>query len=105
MATILFQPHDLEPKAHLPPEVIEAFQNRDLDPVGMGKAEERVALIFERMKIPLRYEELVEICYDMIYFLFPNIPVELQAAATDICDQEPHDAALAPYMERTINVD
>ena len=74
--------------------------------MGVGKAEERIALVFERgMKIPLQYEELVEICHGMICFLFPNIPVELQAAATDICDQEPPDAGLAPYMKRKINAD
>ena len=55
------------------------------------------------MKVPLQYEESIEIRRDVVRFLFPNIPVELQAAATDICDQELHDAGLAPYMERTIN--
>lgn len=29
--------------------------------------------------------------------------MELQAAATDICDQELHNAGLAQYVERTIN--
>ena len=93
-----------EPKAHLTPELIEAFENPDPDPVRVDEARERIGLVFEReMKVPLQYEESVEIRHDVIRFLFPNISVELQAAATDICDQELHDAGLAPYVERTIN--
>lgn len=93
-----------EPKAHLSPELIEAFENPDPDPVRVDEARERIGLVFEReMKVPLQYKESVEIRHDVIRFLFPNISVELQAAATDICDQELHDAGLAPYVERTIN--
>ena len=93
-----------EPKTHLPPELIEAFENPDPDPVRVDEARERIGLVFERgMKVPLQYEESVEIRHDVVRFLFPNIPVELQAAATDVCDQELHDAGLAPYVERTIN--
>ena len=88
-----------ELKAHLPPELIKAFENPDPDPVHVDKARERIGLIFERgIKV-----ESVEIRHDMVRFLFPNIPVELQAAATDICDQELDNTGLAPYVEWTIN--
>ena len=70
----------------------------------MDEARERIGFVFKRgMKVPLQYEESVEIHHDLVRFLFPSIPVELQAAATDICDQELHDTGLAPYVEWTIN--
>ena len=51
-----------EPKAHLPSELIEAFENPDPDPVRVDEARERIGLVFERgMKVPLQYEESVEI--------------------------------------------
>ena len=93
-----------EPKAHLPPELIEAFEHPDPDPVRVEEARERIGLVFERgMKVPLQYEESIEIRHDVVRFLFPKLPVVIQAAATDICDQELHDAGLGPYVERTIN--
>jgi len=93
-----------KPKAHLPPELIEAFEHPDPDLVRVEEARERIGLVFERgMKVPLQYEESVEIRHDVVRFLFPNLPVEIQAAATDICDQERLYAGLGPYVERTIN--
>ena len=49
------------------------------------------------------YEESVEIRHDVVRFLFPSLPVEIQAAPTDISDQQLNDAGLATYVERTIN--
>ena len=93
-----------EPKSHLPFELIEEFKNPTPDPVRVQEARERIGLVFERgMKVPLQYEESVEIRHDVVRFLFPKLPAAIQVAATDICDQELHNAGLAPYMERTIN--
>ena len=48
-----------EPKAHLPSELIEAFENPEPDPLRVEKARERIGLVFERgMKVPLQHEEL-----------------------------------------------
>ena len=50
------------------------------------------------------YEESVEIRHDVVRFLFPSLPVQIQAAPTDISDQQLNDAGgLATYVERTIN--
>ena len=93
-----------EPKTHLPSELIEAFENPDPDPVRVEEARERIGLVFERgMKVPLQYEESIEIRYDVVYFLFPNLPAMIQATPIVISDQELTDAGLAPYVERTIN--
>lgn len=93
-----------EPKTHLPPELIEAFENPDPDPVRVEEAGERIDLVFERgMKVPLQYEESLEIRHDVVRFLFPSLPVGIQAASTDISDEELNDAGLATYVERTIN--
>ena len=93
-----------EPETHLPPELIEAFENPDNDPVRVEEARERIGHVFERgMKVPLQYEESVEIRHDVVRFLFPSLPVEIQAAPTDISDQQLNDAGLATYVERTIN--
>ena len=46
-----------EPKAHMPTEMIEAFENPDHDPVRVQEARERIGLEFERgLKVPLQYE-------------------------------------------------
>ena len=93
-----------EPETHLPPELIEVFENPDPDPVRVEEARERIGLVFERgMKVPLQYEESVEIRHDLVRFLFPSLPVEIQAAPTDISDQQLNDAGLATYVEHTIN--
>ena len=93
-----------EPKTHLPPELIEAFETPDLDPVRVEEAREIIGLVFERgMKVPLQYEESIETRHDVVHLLFPNLPASIQVTPTDICDQELHSAGLAPYMERTIN--
>ena len=43
-----------EPKDHLPADLVEAFENRDPDPVRVEEARERIGLVFERgMKVPL----------------------------------------------------
>ena len=92
-----------EPKTHLPPELIEAFETPDPDPVRIEEARERIDLVFERgMKVPLQYEETIEIRHDVVRFLFPNLPARIQATQTNICDQELHNAGLTPYVERTI---
>ena len=93
-----------EPKPHLPPELIEAFENPDPDPVRVEEARERIALVFERgMKGPLQHEESIEICHDVVRVLLPNLPAQIQLKPTEISDQELEDAGLGPYVERVIN--
>lgn len=93
-----------EPKPHLPPELIEAFENPDPDPVRVEEARERIALVFERgMKVPLQHEESIEIRHDVVRVLFPNLPAQIQLKPTEISDQELEDAGLGPYAERIIN--
>ncbi|KAJ7323485.1 hypothetical protein OS493_031410 [Desmophyllum pertusum] len=93
-----------EPKVHMPAEVIEAFDFPDPDPVRVEETRERIGLVFERgMKVPLQYEESIEIRHDAVRFLFPNVPAEIQAAPAGISDQDLEDAGLGPYVERTIN--
>ena len=93
-----------EPKAHLPSELIEEFENPDPDPIRVEEAIERIILVFERgMKNPLQHEESIEIRHDVVRFLFPNLPAHLQLKATEITDQELEEAGLATYEERTIN--
>ena len=55
------------------------------------------------MMMILHYEESVEIRHDVVRFLFPSLPVEIQVAPTDISDQQLNDAGLATYVERTKN--
>lgn len=70
----------------------------------MEEARERIGLTFERgMKVPLQHEEPIEICHDVVRFLFPNPPAQLQQKPTEINDRELEDAGLGPYIERTIN--
>lgn len=92
-----------EPKAHLSAEMIEAFESPDPEP--MKEAREQIGLSFGRgMKIPLQYEESIEIRLDVLdSFLFPNLQAESQRTPTDICDQDLEDASLMPYLERAIN--
>jgi len=93
-----------EPKRNLPPELIEAFESPDPDPVRVEEACERIALVFERgMKVPLQHEESIEIRHDVVRFLFPNLPAQIQLKPTEISDQELKDAGLGPYVERTIH--
>ena len=93
-----------EPKPHLPKELIQAFESPDPDPVRVEEAHERIALVFERgMKVPLQHKESIEIRHDVVCFLFPNLPAQMQLRPTEIADQELEDAALGPYVERTIN--
>ena len=93
-----------EPKLHLPPELLEAFQNLNPDLVRVEEARERIGLIFKRgMKVPLQHEESIEIRHDVVRFLFPNLPAQLQQKPTEINDRELEDAGLGPYIERTIN--
>lgn len=80
----------------------EAFENPEPDPVRVEEAKERIGLVFERgMKVPLQHEESIEIRHDVVHFLFPILPAQLQLAPTDISDQE--EAGLSLYVERTIN--
>ena len=93
-----------EPRTRVPPELIEAFETPDPDPVRVEEARERIGLVFERgMKVPLQYEESIEIRHDVVRFLFPNLPARIQATPTNISDQDLHNARLTPYVERTIN--
>ena len=93
-----------EPKVHLPPELLEAFHNPDPDLVRVEEGRERIGLVFERgMKVPLQHEESIEIRHDVVRFLFPNLPAQLQQKPTEINDRELEEAGLGPYIERTIN--
>ena len=44
------------------------------------------------MKVPLQYEESIEIRHDVVRFLFPRLH-----------DQDLHSAGLSTYVERTWN--
>ena len=67
---------------------MEAFESPNPDTIRVEEARERIGLVFERgMKIPLQYEESIEIRHDVIRFLFPNLPAEIQRTPTDICDK------------------
>jgi len=91
-------------KPHLPPELIDAFENPDPDPVRVEEARERIALVFERgMKVPLQHEESIEIRHDVVRVVFPNMPAQIQLKPTEISDQELEEAGLGPYVERIIN--
>ena len=84
-----------EPKAHLPSELIEAFENPEPDPVRVEEARERIGLVFERgMKVPLQHLESIEIRHDVARFLFPILLAQLQLAPTDISDQDLKEAGL-----------
>ena len=93
-----------EPKAHLHSELIEAFENPKPDLVRVEEAKDRIGLMFERgMKVPLQHEESIEIRHDVVRFLFPILPAQLQLAPTDISDQDLEEAGLSLCVERTIN--
>ena len=93
-----------EPKAHLPAEMIEAFENPDPDPVRVQQARERIGLVFERgLKVPLQYEESIEIRHYVVRFLFPNLPAALQLTPTHVSDQELEEAGLSAYTERQVS--
>lgn len=93
-----------EPKPHLPPELIQAFECPDPDPVRVEETRERIALVFERgMKVPLQHEESIEIRHNVVRVLFPSLPAQIQLKPTEISDQEIEDAGLGPYVERIIN--
>ena len=56
-----------EPKDHLLLDLVEAFENPDPDPVRVEEARERIGLVFERgVKVPLQYEESIEIRHDVV---------------------------------------
>lgn len=64
---------------HLPPQLIETFENPDPDPVHVEEARERIGLLFETgMKVPLQYEESLEIRHDVVHCLFPQLPAEIR---------------------------
>lgn len=89
-----------ESRPHLPLGLIEAFESPDPDPVHVEEACERIALVFERgMKVLLQHEESIEIRHDVVRYLFPNLPTQLQLTPTEISDQELKDAGLDPYLE------
>ena len=93
-----------EPKDDLPLDLVEAFENPDPDPVRVEEARERIGLVFERgMKVPLQYEESIEIRHDVVRFLFPRLPCDIRATPVNIDDQDLHSAGLFTYKERTIN--
>ena len=67
-----------EPKAHSPPEMIEAFITLNPDPVHVEEAQERIGIVFERgVTVPLQYEELIEVHHDVSQFLFPTLPPDI----------------------------
>lgn len=75
-----------ELKVHLPTELIKTFDFPDPEP---EEAWERIGLIFEReLKVPLQYEELIEICHDVARLLFPNLPAEIQVSPVDISNKD-----------------
>ena len=92
-----------EPKAHSPPEMIKAFITLNPDPVHMEEARERIGLVFERVNVPLQYEELIEVHHKVIQFLFSTLPPDILAKALNISDKDIKDAGLGPHKERTIN--
>ena len=55
------------------------------------------------MKVPLQHEESIEIRHDVVRYLFPDLPTQLQLKPTEISDQELKDSGLDPYVERIIN--
>ena len=64
-----------DPQAHLPSELIEAFENPEPDPVRVEEARERIGLVFERgVKVPLQHEESIKIRHDVVRFLFQILP-------------------------------
>ena len=64
------------------------------------EARERIGVIFEKgMKVPLQHEESIEIRHDVVRFLFPNLPAQLQQKPTDINGRELEDAGLGPYTD------
>lgn len=68
-----------EPKTHLPPELIEAFDYPQPHLVRVEEALQRIGLVFERgMKVSLQYEESIEIQHDVVRFLFPSLPAAIQ---------------------------
>jgi len=74
-----------EPKDHLPAKMIKAFENPDRKPVHLQEARGRIGLVFEKgFKVPLQYEELIEICHDVVHFPFSNLPTEIQLTPTDM---------------------
>ena len=93
-----------EAKDDLPLDLVEAFENPDPDPVRVEEGRERIGLVFERgMKVPLQYEESIEIRHDVVRFLFPRLPCDIRATPVSIDDQDFHSAGLSTYKERTIN--
>ena len=55
------------------------------------------------MKVPLPYEESIEIRHDVVRFLFLRLPSEIRATPVSIGDQDLHGAGLCTYVESTIN--
>ena len=48
-------------------DLVEAFGNPDPDPVRVEEVRERIGLVFERgVKVPLQYEESIEIRHDVV---------------------------------------
>lgn len=89
-----------KPKVHLPTELIETFEFHDSDPVCVEKAREKISLVFEGgLKLPLQYEDLIEIRHDGVRFLFPNFVAPVEISHVDL-----QDGGLAPFVEWTINV-
>ena len=93
-----------EPNAHLPSELLEAFEHPEPHSVRVEQARERISLVFERgMKVPLQHEESIEIHHDVVHFLSPILSAQLPLAPTDISDQDLEEAGLSSYVVWTIN--
>ena len=55
------------------------------------------------MKVPLPYEEPIEIRHDVVRFLFLRLPCDIRATLVSVGDQDLHGAGLCTYVERSIN--
>ena len=89
-----------EPKVYLPTELIETFELPDSDLVRVEKAREKISLLFEGgLKVPLQYEDTIEIRHDGVRFLLPNLVAPVEISHVDL-----QDGGLAPFVEWTINV-
>ena len=68
--------------------------------ISVEEARERIGLVFERgMKVPLQYEESIEIRHDFVGYLFLGLPAGIRIQPTEITDQQLEEAGLGPYVE------
>ena len=94
-----------EPKSHLPPSAVEAFDHPPLPNIQrVEDGRERLALVLERgLKTGLRFTEVIEIKHDVIRTIFPRVPSVLSKKPYLADEQDFIDAGLERYIERTIS--